>query len=350
VPAVLTLSFDPVLRLGETASIRIETAVLAAVLFCGLVLAVRMGKVGPAPGLRIDDLVFMVVGAVPGAIVGGRTGYVLDHLAFYQANPSLITDPAQGGFTLTLAVPLGMLSGAVIGRLLGAPIGRWMHALALPLLFVLGAGKLAGVLGGTGQGMPADAAWATAYIGPGPWGSLAADLPSHPSQVYEAALVGLGMLAYWPLSRLQLIRRETGAAMWAAVALWCVVRFAVGFTWRDPAVFGGLGAEQLLALGVGVLAIGGFLEQARRGALMATALPEAAPADAAAPAPETPAPERSESEASGDGALAPEVADSPAREADARDADPDTPKPNAGAPEPTAAPRRSSRRARRRSS
>src|SRR6185436_21100507 len=110
-----------------------------------------IGPYVPAPGLRVDDLVFGVVGAVPGAIVGGRLGAVLDHFDYYRTNAAAIVDPNQGGLTLTLAVPFGLLTGAVIARLLGAPVARWLHATALPLLFVLAAGKLVGVLGATGQ-------------------------------------------------------------------------------------------------------------------------------------------------------------------------------------------------------
>lgn len=261
--AVLTLSFDPVVVLGDTASVRLETIALAVVLFAGLVAAVRFGQAGPEPRLRVDDLIFMVVGAVPGAVVGGRLGYVLDHWTYYQANPGLIADPAQGGFTLTLAVPFGIVTGAVIGRLLGASIGRWMHALAVPLLFVLGAGKLAGVLGASGQGAPSDLPWATAYAGVGPWGSLAADVPAHPSQAYEAIGVVLVIVALWLLSRAPLIARGDGAAMWAAIGLWCVVRFVVGFSWRDPAEIGALRVEQVQALAVGLLALAGLVERSR---------------------------------------------------------------------------------------
>lgn len=259
----LTLSFDPVVAFSDSASVRLETIALAIVLFVGLVLAVWLGRRGPGEPLRIDDLIFMLVGAVPGAIVGGRLGYVLDHWSFYQATPGLITDPAQGGLTLTLALPLGIVSGAVIGRLLGAPIGRWMHALALPLLFVLAGGKLVGVLGGTGQGQPSELSWATAYAGPGPWGSLAAHVPSHPSQVYEAIAVVVVIAALWLLSHAALITRRDGAAMWAAVGLWCVARFAVGFSWRDPAEVGVLRVEQVQALAVGVVAVVGLLERSR---------------------------------------------------------------------------------------
>jgi phosphatidylglycerol---prolipoprotein diacylglyceryl transferase len=267
---VITLTFDPVVVLGDTSSVRVETIALAVVLFLGLILAARMalitpsiGPYVPAPGLRIDDLVFILVGAVPGAIAGGRLGYVLSHLAYYQDNPAAILDPAQGGLTLTLAVPLGILTGGFIARLLGAPVGRWLHAAAFPLLFVLAAGKLIGVLGATGQGAPSDLPWATAYAGAGPWGSLAAEIASHPAQVYEAILVGLAITGLAALGRIEVIARRDGAAMFAAIGLWAIARFLVAFTWRDSTELGPFRIEQLLDLGLLAVAGLGLLERAR---------------------------------------------------------------------------------------
>jgi len=270
VPAVISLSFDPVLVLSETASVRVETIALAVVLFGGLALAMRIGSVTPGvgpyvppPGLAPSDLVLMVLAGVPGAIVGGRLGYVLAHLDFYRANPDAILDLSQGALTLTLAVPLGLLTGGLIGRVIGAPVGRWMHAAALPLLFVLGAGKLVGVLGATGQGLPSDLPWATAYEGPGPWGSLAPELPSHPAQVYEAIAVGAATVIVALASRLELVARRDGAALLLALGLWAVARFAIAFTWRDPAVAGPVRMEQLLAIGITVIAVVGLAQRAR---------------------------------------------------------------------------------------
>jgi phosphatidylglycerol---prolipoprotein diacylglyceryl transferase len=267
---VITLAFDPVLELSDTSSVRLETIALAVVLFVGLVLAARIGAITPAvgpyvpaPGLRFDDLVFILVGAVPGAIAGGRLGSVLGHLDYYRANPAAILDPAQGGLTLTLAVPLGILTGGFIARLLGAPVGRWLHAAAFPLLFVLAAGKLVGVLGATGQGAPADLPWATMYLGAGPWGTLAAEVPSHPAQVYEAVLIGLAIAGLAVASRVEVIARRDGAAIFAALGLWAIARFLVAFTWRDPAVAGPLRMEQLLDVGLIVIAGLGLLERAR---------------------------------------------------------------------------------------
>ena len=168
----------------------------------GRPLTPAIGPFVPAPGLRADDLMFIVVGAVPGALIGGRLGYVLVHLDYYREHPAAIADPTQGGLELTLAVPLGILTGALIARLAGAPVTRWMHAIALPLLFVLAAGKLVGVLGANGQGSAADLPWATAYRGPGPWDSLAAEIPSHPAQVYEAMLGLITIIGLAAASRL----------------------------------------------------------------------------------------------------------------------------------------------------
>ena len=282
--AVIDLAFDPVLRLSDTSSVRYETIGLAIVVFLGLLLAARFGSQTPsvvpyvpAPGLRVDDLVFCIVGAVPGAIVGGRLGAVLDHFEYYRANPGAILDPAQGGLTLTLAVPFGIFTGGLIARLLGAPVARWLHATALPLLFVLAAGKLVGIIGATGQGLPADLPWATAYEGPGPWGSLGPDIPSHPSQAYEAALVTVAIVVLIAASRVGVVALQDGAAMFVGMGAWAIARFIVGFTWRDDQILGPLRTEQLLALVVLAIAIVGFAERTLAPRRSATPRIEAGP-------------------------------------------------------------------------
>lgn len=273
--AVLTFSFDPVIRLTDTASVRFETLAIAAVLALGLALAAVIGRRTAAPGahasveglpavgLRPDDLLFIAIGAVPGALLGGRVGYVLDHLDYYRANPGLMTDFSQGALSLTLAVPFGILTAAIIARLIGAPVGRWMHASAVPLLVVLGAGKLAGVLGATGQGSPADLPWATAYVGPGPWGSLAPAVASQPAQVYEAILIALAIGVLFLLARFEVVARLDGGALFAALGLWAIVRFVVAFAWRDPVLAGPFRVDQVLSVLLVAFAGLGLAERSR---------------------------------------------------------------------------------------
>ena len=265
VHAVLEFTFAPIAQVGPW-SVRLETIALAVVVFVALVLAVRIARTTPVdvrrePGdrlppddepnhLRADDLLFIAIAAIPGAVAGGRLGYMLLHLDYYTANQGAILDMSQGAFELSLAVVGGTLTAAIVASLLGAPVGRWMHALILPLLLALAAGKVAMVLGGDGQGVPWDGSLATAYLGPGPWGSLAPALPSHPSQAYEAFATVVVILLVAMLLTLGRFERRAGGAFLLGVAMWAVARAIVATTWRDPAVAGPLNMGQVLALAV----------------------------------------------------------------------------------------------------
>lgn len=288
VPASITLDFNPQTTILG-ADLRLETLAIAAVIFVGLVFA---GFWAGFPGaglferhpegkeprkLRRDDLILIAFGVVPGAVVGGRLDYVLVHLDYYQKNPNAITDVAQGGLGLTLAVVLGAMTGAAVAKLMNAPIGRWFAVLAMPTMFVLGAGKLATVLGGGGQGQYSDASYATSYAGAGPWESLNASYPAIPSQAYEGLMVLAAMLVIWivpAVLRLRVRRWHRfirpgigprhpwslftgGRRFLTAIGVWAVLRFVAAFTWRDAQVYGRYNVEQLILAPVIVVAIAG---------------------------------------------------------------------------------------------
>ena len=176
-----------------------------------------------------------------------------------MAHPAAIVDPGQGSLALALAVVGGILGGLAIARLVGAPGDRWMHAAVLPLLFVLAAGKLAAVLAGDGQGLPSDVWWATAFQGPGPWGSLAPDVPSHPSQLYEAAATTIVLAFLGLILRLGAFARRDGSALLVAVMLWGIGRGIAATTWRDAAVIGPVKAEHLVLAAVVSGCLGGVV-------------------------------------------------------------------------------------------
>lgn len=251
-PAVNTFAFDPLVYFGDV-SVRLQTLAVVAVVFVAFVVLARVAQRTPAaspyvppPSLRAAELPFLALGMIPGAVLGGRLDYILNHLDFYVAHPTAILDPTQGALGLGLAVPGAILGAAFIADLMDAQIDRWMHAATLPTLLALGLGKLTSLLAAEGQGSPSDLPWATAYLGDGPWSSLAAYLPSHPSQAYEAVitLVILGAMAV-ALWRRAFSRRD-GSALLVAIALWAAGRALVVSTWRDPAVLGPIRAEQLI--------------------------------------------------------------------------------------------------------
>lgn len=266
--AVIAFDFSPYLVIGESA-IRWEAVGIAIAVLAGIAwLAVLAGRTPGYEGwigdeepreeadleegwhLRRDDLLFIVLGAVPGAVVLGRAFYGLAHLDYYAADPGALLDPSLGALSLSGAVLGGLLTAVYVAALLDAPVGRWLHIAAGPLLLALALGKAAMVLGGSGQGMPTDLPWATAYLGPGPWGSADPATPAHPSQLYEAGAGLLVLVVVLLLARRGSLRRADWRLLAVAIALWAVARAAVAMTWRDPAVLGPFGAEQLLTLGL----------------------------------------------------------------------------------------------------
>lgn len=264
VPAVaaIELAFDPVARAGPVA-VRWETLGIAGAVLTALLLAAWLarrtpidreadawtGILGPdrADHPRRDDLLFLVLGAVPGAVIGGRVGYAFLHPDWYAMHPDALLDPGQGSLELVGTVLGGVVTAALVAVLLEAPVSRWFHVAAAPLLVALGLGKGAQALGGSGQGALLDAPWATSYAGAGPWGSLGADLPAHPAQLYEAAVALVALLVLAALALAGAFHRRDGRAFAVAFGLWAMGRAAVSLTWRDDPVLGVANAGTVLA-------------------------------------------------------------------------------------------------------
>jgi phosphatidylglycerol---prolipoprotein diacylglyceryl transferase len=261
--AELAFDFDPLWHLGD-GGVRWETAAVAVAIFLSVVLA---GVAARSSGLRVDDLLFVILGIVPGAVVGGRLGYVLLHPAFFTAEPGRILDPGVGSLELTLAVVGGAVTGSLVALLLDGRPGPWLRVATFPMLLVLGAGKLAMVLGGSGQGLPTSGQPATAYVGAGPWGSLGPAIPSIPSQALEAAATAVVIVAAVVASLVPAARRADGRLFLLAFAGWAIARGIVASTWRDPIVAGPFRAEQVIdaLVAVGSIALAVVLVAVHRG-------------------------------------------------------------------------------------
>ena len=243
--AVIELNFDPFLRLGELA-VRWQTIGITLALLAALALATLIAARQRPNQLRLSDIVLIAAGVVPGAVSGGRLVHAIDFWDTYAAQPILILNPSAGTLSLLGAVLGGFLSGAYVARLEGAPVFRWADAAAVPLLLAIGLGKLAQLLGGSGQGLPYEGQWAVAFGGLGPWISANPLMPSHPSQVYEGlwALLGIPMVVLWSVGQ----RVPAGRLFVGALSWFLIGRVLVGFTWRDDRIVGPFNTEQALAL------------------------------------------------------------------------------------------------------
>jgi len=150
----------------------------------------------PMAPLQVEDLLSWII---LGIILGGRLGFVLFYQpAYYLANPADILKVWQGGMSF---------HGGFLGVVLAGWLYTWRHriapasagdviALGVPVGLMLG--RIANFINAELWGRPTDMPWGVifpqeaAQICPGVLPGMCA---RHPSQLYEALLEGVVLLA-----------------------------------------------------------------------------------------------------------------------------------------------------------
>jgi phosphatidylglycerol:prolipoprotein diacylglycerol transferase len=200
---------------------------------------------GPAP-LTVGDFDDFIIWVTLGIILGGRLGYVLFYNpAHFAAHPAEIFAVWQGGMSFH-----GGFAGCVVAVILFA-LRRNISILSLgdltcavaPIGLLLG--RMANFINGELWGRPTDVPWAMVFPGAGP-------LPRHPSQIYEATLEGVVLLALlaW-LMRAGALKRP-GLILGAFALLYGLARsFCELFREPDPQLgflWGGMTMGMLLSV------------------------------------------------------------------------------------------------------
>jgi phosphatidylglycerol:prolipoprotein diacylglycerol transferase len=178
-----------------------------------------INRAPPVTPEQIDDLILWVT---LGIIVGGRLGHVL----FYT--PTMVfEDPLQ-----VFQVWKGGMSfhGGAIGVFIAMIVFAWRNGIDLWRLgdvvstvvpIGLFFGRIANFINGELWGRPTTVPWGIVFPGAGP-------LPRHPSQLYEAALEGLLLLAVlaWAAFGARLLNRR-GVVMGMFVAGYGLIRVSL---------------------------------------------------------------------------------------------------------------------------
>ena len=181
-------AIDPVLIQIGPFAIRWYALAYIGGIVLGWLLLRRMVR---RPGWRItpeqlDDLLFYVT---LGIILGGRLGYVLFYqpLVYLEA-PLQVLYVWQGGMSFHGGLIGVIVAMALFARKSGLPLLEIGDALASVTPIGLFLGRLANFINGELWGRVSDVGWGMVFPGAGP-------LPRHPSQLYEATLEGILLLA-----------------------------------------------------------------------------------------------------------------------------------------------------------
>ncbi len=188
---LLTLPFpniDPVaLRLGPLAIRWYGLAYLVGFVLAWLVMRWLLKRWGT--GATVDDELTILLFAVGGVILGGRLGYVLFYdLAYYAAHPLTIFALWDGGMSFHGALIGVIVAGVIAARVVRIPFLTIADAAAVGTPIGLFFGRIANFINGELWGRPSNLPWAIVFPRAGP-------LPRHPSQLYEALLEGVVLLA-----------------------------------------------------------------------------------------------------------------------------------------------------------
>ncbi|MBO9517551.1 MAG: prolipoprotein diacylglyceryl transferase [Porphyrobacter sp.] len=197
----------------------------------------HLSKMTKAPGSpmaqrHVDDLFFY---CTLGVILGGRLGYAI----FYKPDLFTTFTPSETVSWDLLRLWDGGMSfhGGVIGTTLAIAWVSWRGKLsfiracdyiAVNVGFGMFFGRIANFINGELWGRPTDVAWAMIFPSD-PFG-----LPRHPSQLYEAALEGLLVIAIMlPLFWRTRARYRPGLLVGVFTVLISSARFVVEF-FREP--------------------------------------------------------------------------------------------------------------------
>ena len=171
-------------------------------LLVGLALAGFLAfKLAKKYELKRWDVLFAILVAIPGGLIGARLFHVIDDFDYYLANLRLIPLFWIGGFS-----QYGMIIGGLLCALLYAywrklPFVKFLDLFPLPLLVGLSIGRVGCIIQGCCYGSPTSLPWGFVYTHPNSF--IAPELRRvlvHPAQAYEiiwflilaGILLGLG--------------------------------------------------------------------------------------------------------------------------------------------------------------
>ncbi|MBI2763688.1 MAG: prolipoprotein diacylglyceryl transferase [Chloroflexi bacterium] len=202
----------------------------------------------------------VVAGAA--ALVGGRLLYVLQNeLSSIADHPTHILMVWMGGLSFYGGLIGALLALAVFARRRGLAI-RTVFDIAAPAAAIGQAiGHVGCLIGGDSYGIPTDAPWAVIYRNPGALAPIG--IPLHPTQAYEAILLGILFAGLW-VNRERLTRLGAGVVTGAYLLGLATIRFGLFYLRDEPAVLFGLKTAQVIGLGIAALAIVLFIA-ARQG-------------------------------------------------------------------------------------
>lgn len=209
------------------------------------------------PAILADGIIWVGLAA----LVGGRLLYVIQNgLGSLIDHPAHILMVWMGGLSFYGGLISALIALVVFARRRNVSLFALLDVAAPAAAIGQAIGHIGCLVGGDSYGIPTDLPWAVIYRNPGAMAPLG--VPLHPTQAYEAILLGVLFVGLWA-GRERLRRLGDGVVAAAYLLGLAVIRFGLFFLRDEPGVFIGLKTAQLIGLGIAVLAVTLFVAARR---------------------------------------------------------------------------------------
>lgn len=248
------IDIDPVAFSLLAIPVRWYGLVLVVAAAVAIWIAQRQGRRGGIEPEVVSDAVVWVGLA---ALVGGRLLYVIQNeLGSLAAHPTLLLMVWMGGLSFYGGLIGALIALAVFARRRGLSVLAVFDVAAPAAAIGQAIGHIGCLIGGDSYGIPTDLPWAVVYRDPAAMAPQG--VPLHPTQAYEAILLGLLFVGLW-LGRERLARIGAGTVAAAYLFGLATTRFGLFYLRDEPAVLFGLKTAQLIGLGIAALAVALFI-------------------------------------------------------------------------------------------
>ncbi len=249
---------------------------VAVAIAAGVYVAVQIGQ---RKGFTEDDAYTVALVGVPAGIIGARVLFVAENWHLFEDAPLDVFRINEGGISIYGAIIGGVLGSWVYGMWRGLPIGRGLDAAAFGLILGMAIGRLGCLVAGDTLARSSDLPWAVEYthVNSANFGLP----PQHPAVAYE--LLG-DLLIFGLLFVLWRVYRKDGLIFFSCLGIYSIMRFGLNFLRLDSKTIAGgdLNVMQMVALGVLIVSLVGFVYYWRKPAAQPEPAPQPAPTEAPA--------------------------------------------------------------------
>ena len=200
-----------------------------------LIGSIMMMKVGKKYGYKENDILDIVLVALPMAIVFARLYYVAFEWDFYSANPDKILAFRDGGLAIHGGVIGGLIGGFIVCRFKKLNFGDLADMASMPLILGQAIGRWGNFINQEAHGGPTDL----------PWGIMVNGVKVHPTFLYESIW---NVLVFIFLVITFKKRKFYGEHLVKYMMLYSVGRFFIEGMRTDSLMFGPFRVAQLVSL------------------------------------------------------------------------------------------------------